>query len=89
MKFNPSTNQLFTDDNVFIKKLHCPRGVQWDELHQVGSQHRHCALCDKNVTDIQGMDDETVLEIARQDINVCLKLDINNANIQVINHNVD
>lgn len=89
MKFNPSTKKLFTDSNVFIKKLHCPRDVQWHELHEVESQQRHCAFCEKNVVDIQGREDEAVLLLAQQDKNACFKLDINDANIQVINHIVD
>ncbi len=89
MKFNPTTNKLFTDDNTFIKHLHCPRGVQWDEMRHVNSQHRHCAFCDKNVIDIQRMDDAEVLAIARQDAKACFKLNINANNIQVINHNVE
>lgn len=89
MKFNPTTKKLFTDSNVFIKKLHCPRGVQWDELHAAGPQQRHCAFCEKNVVDIQGREDEAVLLLAQQDKHVCFKLDINDTNIQVINHNVE
>jgi hypothetical protein len=88
MKFNPSTKQLLTNEGVLIKNLHCPRGVKWSDLGQTDSFQRHCEFCEKNIVDIQNLDDETVLAIAIRDTGACLKLDINDSNIRVINHKV-
>lgn len=89
MKFNPTTKKLYTSDNVFIKRLHCPWNMRWQDMSEINAQQRHCASCEKNVMDIQGLSDAEVLAIAQQDKNACFKLNINSSNIQVINHNVD
>jgi hypothetical protein len=88
MKFNPNTRQLFTNEGVLIKRLHCPRGVKWRELRHSDSIQKYCYFCEKNIIDIQNFDDEAVLAIAMQDTSVCLKLDLNDSNIRIINHNV-
>lgn len=88
MKFNPNTRQLFTNAGVLIKKLHCPRGVKWSDLHHSDPIQKYCVFCERNIIDTKSLDDESVLTIAIQDAEVCLKLDINNSNIRIINHNV-
>jgi hypothetical protein len=32
MKYNLITNQLYTDNGTFLKKLHCPLAKQGEEL---------------------------------------------------------
>ena len=88
MKFNPITQQLYTDTNILIKQLHCPHDVRWEHMNDVATRQKHCAFCEKNVTDIESLDDAAVLAIAQRDKNACFKLDLNDANIEVINHNV-
>lgn len=88
MKFNPTTKQLFTNEGVLIKKLHCPYEVKWDSLGTVASRQRYCGFCDKNIIDIVHLDDKAVLAIVAQDPSACLKLDIRDPNIRVVNHNV-
>ena len=88
MKFNPSTKRLYTDDNVLIKQLRCPRNVRWELMSDVASRQRHCGFCERNITDIQGLADAEVLAIAQQDKNACFKLELNDENIEVINHHV-
>lgn len=88
MKFNPNTGQLFTNKGVFIKRLHCSRGVDWTDLGHSDSNQKYCDFCARNVIDTQKLDDEAVLAIAMQDASVCLKLDFDDSNLRIINHNV-
>ena len=88
MKFNPNTRQLFTNEGALIKTLHCPRGVKWSDLRQSNSTKKYCDFCQREIINTQNLDDETVFAIVMQDSSVCLKLDINDSNVRVINHNV-
>ena len=87
MKFNPSTKALFTNEGILIKKLHCPYGVKWDSLPREQISYRHCAMCGKNIFDISHMNDKELMGIVENDPKICLKLDISNPNIRVVNHN--
>ena len=86
MKYNPTTKKLFTDENVLIKELHCPYKIHWNELESTeGSGIRSCNICDKSITDTALLTDEDVLKLARKDPTVCLKVDLNQENIRVVN----
>ena len=88
MKFNPNTKQLFTNEGVLIKRLHCPRGLKWSDMRRSDSIQRACDFCERNIIDTQNLNDEAVLAIVLQDTSACLKLDLNDSNIRIINHNV-
>jgi len=89
VKFNPITKYLFTDDNFLIKKLDCPYGISWSKLSPTGNESvRRCNICEKSITDTRGLADEVVLKMARNDSTVCLKVDVNQTNIRVVNRNV-
>ena len=89
MKYNPITQKLFTDDNVLIKKLHCPYRVRWNELTSSESSGvRSCNICEKNITDTMLLTDQGVLRLTREDPGVCLKVDLNQENIRVVNCDV-
>ncbi len=88
MKFNPVTKRLLTNDGDLIKILHCPLGVDWQNLNKVSSYQRYCEFCDKNIIDIRHLDDKAVMTLVAQDPSVCLKLDINDPNIRVVHHDL-
>ena len=89
MKFNPITKNLFTDSNVLIKNINCPIYIHWDGLSLTkASGVRCCNLCEKNITDTNGLTDAVVVEMVRLDANVCFKVNLNQANITVVNHDV-
>jgi hypothetical protein len=88
MKFNPSNRKLYTNEGVLIKELHCPRGVKWNDLIQTDLIKRDCKFCENTIIDIRDMEDGKVLAIAMENSSACLKLDLNDPNIRVINHYV-
>lgn len=89
MKFNPITKNLFTDDHVLIKKLHCPFRVGLSELSPAENGRDFCCnLCDETITDTSDLTDEMVVQIVRQNASVCLKVDINQPNVRVVSRDV-
>ena len=89
MKFNPITKNLFTDSNVLIKNINCPIYIRWGGLSPTKSDGvRRCNLCEKNITDTNDLTDEVVAEMVRLDSTICLKVNLNQANITVVNQEV-
>lgn len=87
MKFNPIKKLLFTNDGVLIKKLHCPYGIKWDSLPSKQLGYKSCSICDKHIFDISHMSDDQLMKFVENDPKICLKLDICDPNIRVVNHN--
>ena len=89
MKFNPITKNLFTDNNVLIKNINCPFYIRWSGLSPTKTDGvRCCDLCDNDITDTNGLTDEVVLEMVRLNAKVCFKVNLNQANITVVNQEV-
>lgn len=89
MKFNPITRRLFTDGSVPIKTLSCPYTMKWSGLRALGSGGaRLCAVCERQIVDTAGMTDGAVLELVRQDESQCLKVDLSQGNVRVVNFDV-
>jgi hypothetical protein len=88
VKFNPIMKTLYTDEGVLIKKLECPRTVRWSELGSAGVPGVNvCAVCERPIIDTDGVRDEAVLAMVRSDPATCLKVDLNQDNIRVVNSN--
>jgi hypothetical protein len=86
MKFNPITRRLYTNQGIHIKTLHCPYSQRWDALRQVeGHKTRKCDLCAKDIVDTRGLADESVLTLVARDASACLKVDVSQDNIRVVN----
>lgn len=84
MKFNPITNQLYTDDGAFIKKLHCPLNSQWEAMDQSSEfRFRNCEGCRRPVYDTAFFKDHVLLQMVKDDPHTCLKVDLNQNNLIV------
>lgn len=84
MKYNPITKTLFTDDNQFLKKMHCPYKMDWNSLKALSSNSRSCDSCQKPIYDAMQLKDEQLLEVFKQNPDTCVKIDINS--IIITNH---
>lgn len=86
MKFNPVSKKLFTDDGEFIKKLYCPYQLKWDLLKLLPDQRsRLCSLCEKPVIDTNHYDEAHLKRLLEERPDTCLKIDLNQNNIHVVN----
>ena len=88
MKFNPITNNLFTDDGRLIKQLHCPKNMNWDQLkkEEVNLKKRLCSACNHPVLDTQFYSEENLTKLLEKDPRTCLKIDLDQNNIEIIIH---
>ena len=83
MKFNPVTNQLFSNSGKFLKELHCPLDLDWEDLERISTQdqNRRCAHCDRKIIDTAFLTEEELSDILHDDKNTCLKIDLNQPNL--------
>jgi hypothetical protein len=89
MKFNPITNELFSNDGDFIKKLFCPFKVEWDRLNIISDKvNRSCKICDREIFDTANLLDYEIISIIGDSPSVCLKLNFNQENLEIVYQNV-
>lgn len=86
MKFDPITKNIFTDKNEFVKKMHCPYTISWDELVVSNSTHRKCSNCDHLILDTAEITDEELLLLVTQNPDTCLKIDLNQENLKIVSN---
>lgn len=84
MKFNPLTKTIYTDSGEFVKTMNCPYKVRWDKLEANASTTRKCTNCDHSILDTAALTDEDLLHIVRQHPGTCLKIDLNQHNLNII-----
>ena len=84
MKFNPLTKAIYTDNGEFVKTMNCPYKVRWDNLEATVSTTRKCTNCDHFILDTSVLTDEDLLHIVRQHPDTCLKIDLNQHNLNII-----
>lgn len=86
MKFNPLTRELYTDKDELVKTLYCPFKMGWEDFESVSSNIRKCVTCDNEIVDTENLGDDTLLKIVRQNPNICLKVDLNQKNVNIISN---
>jgi hypothetical protein len=84
MKYNPLTNELFTDTGKLLKKLHCPLSQQWESMTEATSNHKVCNTCSKAVYDTAFLSEANVQELITNDAHACLKVNLNQENLTII-----
>jgi hypothetical protein len=86
MQFNPIKKTVYTDAGEFVKQMHCPYKMQWDQLEAAGGAYRKCSNCNHLIVDTGALSDHELLEMVRQQPDTCLKIDLNQPNLKIINH---
>lgn len=88
MKFDPIKKNLYTDTGELIKKLYCPYIMQWDNLINKDEDNtmRQCSNCESNIVDTAFYNDEQLLSLIKKDKKTCLKVNLNQHNIQIISN---
>jgi hypothetical protein len=83
MKFNPKTKEVFSDDNIFIKKLSCHLTISEKDLIKQTSQIDICRFCKKEIFDTSYLSDSELLNLFKLKPNTCIKLDVNQPNLKL------
>ena len=82
------TNELFTDDERFIKKMNCPYMVSWMSLttgdDMVDSRSRLCQQCKRPVLDATQVSEQEILAMQQDNPSLCLKIDIDSDDILLV-----
>ena len=85
MIFKLATKELFSNKGAFIKKLHCPYHIKWQELDSFkSSAHKTCSLCKKTIYNSTDMNESQVVDLVARDPEACLKIDLNQNNIKTV-----
>lgn len=84
MKFNPITKEVYTDNGEYVKKMNCPYKMTWEKLETINSTMRKCVNCDHLIVDTAYLTDDNLLDIIQNNPQTCLKIDLNQQNIQII-----
>jgi len=88
MRFDPITKQVYTNNGEFIKKMNCPYKINWDTLEATSTTSRKCSNCDHLIIDTEYMSDDELLHLVTQNPDTCLKLDLNQQNLQIISNGI-
>lgn len=75
MLFKQATGDLFTAAGVFIKNVHCPKGVAAFGLLGVDNRGRlSCRGCSRQIHDVRQKTEAQVVALVKADSNACLLL---------------
>ncbi len=84
MKYNPITQELYTDTGTFLKQLHCPLAKGWEQLNPTSNaQAKTCSTCNRAVYDTSIFSDNDVQDMLNEAPETCLKIDFNQPNITI------
>lgn len=86
MKFDPISKKVYTDQGKFLKKLHCPYQMTWDQLKEIDTKDRFCGICKSRVVDSNDYSDQELFDIIQKNEETCLKIDLNQKNLRVITY---
>ncbi|MGH1384143.1 hypothetical protein [Kordia sp.] len=84
MKFNPLTNELFTNKNEYLKRLECPFNLNWNELKENGTLSKKCAICENQVFDTELLSDNEIKRMLEENPKTCLSINPNQMNVEII-----
>ena len=88
MKFNPLTNELFTNENEYLKKIECPFNLNWNELKENDSLSKKCTICENKIYDTELFSDNEIKKILQENPKTCLTINANQINIEIISSNL-
>ncbi|MDP2385634.1 MAG: hypothetical protein Q8M29_04635 [Bacteroidota bacterium] len=90
MKFNPITKELYKEDGSLIKKLNCPYKVSWDKLipAKENPNAKLCSNCNHHIIDTSAYSDEELFSMVQSKPDTCLKINLNQNNIKIINNGI-
>ena len=83
MRYNPIKQILYTNNGLKIKELNCPELVKWNDLKQTEDKNRMCNHCQKSIIDTESLTDFELLNLVKQDDNICFKVGLNQNNVTI------
>lgn len=85
MIYNPLTKQLFTNNNEFLKQLHCPLQMQWHNLALADAGNKLCNGCNKTIINTEVLEENEVVNLLKENPHTCITINLNQENITINN----
>jgi hypothetical protein len=84
MKYNPISQELYTDAGTFLKQLHCPLAKRWEQLGPTSDvQAKTCSTCNKPVYDTSLLMDSELQNMLINAPETCLKVELEQSNLTI------
>ena len=83
MLFDPQTKKLYTDDGVFIKKLHCPLKMHVAQL-QATNDTLFCQQCQHTIVDTANLTEQQLQNIVEKNPEVCIAVSAAQTNVEIL-----
>jgi hypothetical protein len=84
MRYNPLTQELYTNTNILLKKLHCPLAKKWEHLANTSiAMAKTCSACNRAVYDTSKLSDSEVQAMLNEAPETCLKVDLEQSNLTI------
>lgn len=75
MKYKIDTKELYTDEGVFVKKMQCKTGIDWEKMESGKNDlERICSHCNKSVLDVEFLSDDEILFLLNKKPETCIKI---------------
>ena len=85
MIINLETGELYSDSGIFLKRLHCPKDVNWKSMtNAVLLDAKICQVCTRLVHNTATMTENDIVQLLEGDPAVCLKISLTQNNITVL-----
>ena len=85
MIINLETGELYSDSGRFLKRLHCPKDVNWKSMtNAVLPDAKICLVCTRLVHDTSTMTENDIVQLLEGDPAACLKISLTQNNITVL-----
>ena len=85
MIINLETGDLFSDCRRFLKRLHCPKDVNWESMtDSVLPDAKICQVCTRLVHDTAAMTENDIVQLLERDPAACLNISLTQNNITVM-----
>lgn len=81
--YDEKSSSLYSPDGEFIKKIHCPKAVRWNQLLKDSQEDRSrgCNQCNQRIINLDSITTEEALEILESQPNTCVYASSSSANV--------
>ena len=76
-------NNIYDQDQVWLKKIDCPKAARLLDMQVLSLKTSHCSLCDHVIHDTDFMSENDIVDLLREDPQACLKISILNPIFEV------
>ena len=75
MQYKVDTKELYTDKGEFVKKMQCPRDIDWRNMPTVKNDiKRHCIHCNKSIMNVEFLSDDEIVFLLNKRPETCLNI---------------